>query len=127
MPDASCPLGIAQSPAISVRMQTLNLQSLKPIVWMHTPSPPSYEDVVQMSKSASSLPPAYNVATQTDWTGGGQHTNITGQEIDGEMFLNETRNSYHFLKFVMIILMLFMLLFVLAWTSLALDGCLFKQ
>ena len=91
---------------------------------MQTPTPPSYEDVVKMSKSASSLPPAYNVATQTAWTSGGVITDITGQHRDGEMGLNETRNSYQFLKFLMIVLMLFVLLFVMAWTSLALDGCL---
>ena len=94
---------------------------------MQPPTPPSYEDVVKMSKSASSLPPAYNVATQTAWTSGGVITDITGQHrdvMDGEMGVNDTRNSCQFLKFLMIVLMLYVLLFVMAWTSLALDGCL---
>jgi hypothetical protein len=117
----------AQFTVAGVRMQALNIQSLNPIVGMHSPTPPSYEDVVQMTKCASSLLPVYNAATQTAWKCEGELTNITTQQhnaMDEEMFLNDTRKSYHFLKFVMIILMFFMLLFVLAWTSLAMDGCL---
>ena len=94
---------------------------------MNTSKLPSYEDVVQMCKHNEKHPPSYDVTIQTDLS----QAEIANIEISrsGEGWTirdaeNEVRKNGKFLKIFIIFIMFIIMLFVFAWTALALDGSL---